>query len=322
MERKRDGFVPLGDVFGGLSVPVNALCKASPQAVYHWGREDQIKALVAARDADPDMGFMMRLLALCALPRTNPGDRLQYRRVNGPFTLIMTATGTAKLPYGTLPRLLLAWVCTEAVRTQSRTLKLGWSLSEFMRQLGLNPGSGGRNGGRTRLQNQMRRLFSTSVELSHESKQGLHIVADRIATETHLWWNPRRPDEPVLWNSTIRLGEEFYNEIVRHPIPLDLQILKAMKRSPLGLDLYLWLTYRTFGLGAPVRLTWRQLYRQFGSKAKTDKVTVDHFRTRMLRELRKLKIAWPELSYRTPRGSLELYPTPPRILPAISTDQG
>ena len=322
MERKRDGFVLLGDVFGGLGVPVNALRKVPPQAVYHWGREDQIKALVAARENEPEMGFMMRLLALCTLPRTNPGDRLQYRRVNGPFTLIMTATGTAKLPYGALPRLLLAWVCTEAVRTQSRTLKLGWSLSEFMRQLGLNPGSGGRTGGRTRLQNQMRRLFSTSVELSHENKQGLHIVADRIATETHLWWNPRRPDEPVLWNSTIELGEKFFNEIIAHPVPLDLQILKAMKRSPLGLDLYLWLTYRTFGLGAPVRLTWRQLYRQFASKAKTDKIAVDHFRTRMLRELRKLKIAWPELSYRTPRGSLELCPTPPRILPAISTDQG
>ena len=61
-------------------------------------------------------------MALCSLPRTNPGLQLQYKRVNGPYTLIMTAVGQTGLPYGNLSRLLLAWVCTEAVRTQSREL--------------------------------------------------------------------------------------------------------------------------------------------------------------------------------------------------------
>ena len=40
--------------------------------------------------------------------------------------------------------------------------------------------------------------------------------------------------------------------------------LTALKRSPLGLDLYLWLTYRTFALRAPKRISWASLYRQFG----------------------------------------------------------
>ena len=66
--------------------------------------------LVSASEADPDLGFMARLMALCSLPRSNPGNRLQYRRVNGPYTLIMTATGKHKLPFGNLPRLLLAWI--------------------------------------------------------------------------------------------------------------------------------------------------------------------------------------------------------------------
>ena len=46
----------------------------------------------------------------------------------------MSAGINNKLHYGTLPRLLLAWVCTEAVRTQSRELVLGDSLSVFMRK--------------------------------------------------------------------------------------------------------------------------------------------------------------------------------------------
>ena len=68
---------------------------------------------------------MARLLALCSLPRTNPKNRHEFKRVNGPYTLYMVAGGGNKLPYGTLPRLLLAWVCTEAVRTQSPELILG-----------------------------------------------------------------------------------------------------------------------------------------------------------------------------------------------------
>ena len=100
---------------------------------------------------------------LCSVPRANPGDRLQFKRVNGPYTLVMFSSGETKLPYGNIPRLLLAWVCTEAVRTQSRVLTLGDSLSEFMRKVGVYSTSGGTTGGRTRLRNQMKRLFAVRL---------------------------------------------------------------------------------------------------------------------------------------------------------------
>ena len=44
-------------------------------------------------------------------------------------------------------------------------------------------------------------------------------------------------------------------EIIRHPVPLDMNTLKALKRCSLGLDLHLWLVYRTFSLRAPQRIT-------------------------------------------------------------------
>ena len=116
---------------------MKVLREASPQALQHFTRFDQVDQLVGASEADGDTGFMARLLALCSLPCTNPGARLQYKRVSGPYKLIMTATGESKLPYSNLPRLLLVWVCTEAARTQSRELILGAPLSEFMRKLGL-----------------------------------------------------------------------------------------------------------------------------------------------------------------------------------------
>ena len=300
---------------------MKAIRDATPQALHHFTRFDQVNQLVTASEADPDLGFMARLMALCSLPRTNPGNRKEYKRVNGPYTLIMTAIGDNKLPFGSLPRLLLAWVCTEAVQTQSRELILGKSLSEFMRTLGMEPVGGGATGARTRLRNQLRRLFNAHVRLIHEHEHGEQFISSAIADRGEFWWNERKPDAPVLFDSKIRLGEDFFNEIIRHPVPIDMNTLTALKRCALGLDLYLWLTYRTFALRAPLRLTWQQVYRQFGlhpDKA-SDKNTVQMFRRNILRELKKIKMAWPGLNYSTAPGLLILHPSRPAIPP---TDQG
>ena len=84
---------------------MKALCESSPQARHHFTRLDQVEQLVRASEANPETGFIARLLALRSLPRTNPGHQLQYKRVNGPYTLIMTAVGQTGLPFGNLPRL-------------------------------------------------------------------------------------------------------------------------------------------------------------------------------------------------------------------------
>ena len=316
MQSKQDGLVPIGDALADLGGPVKAIREASPQALHHFTQADQVNLLVNASEAEPDLGFMARMLVLCSLPRANPGTQREYKRVNGPYTLAMTAGVNTKLPFGNLPRLLLAWICTEAVRTQSRELVLGRSLSDFMGKLGMAPVGGGPTGARTRLRNQMRRLFQCHVQLIREHERGAQFVSSAIADRGEFWWN--EPDQPSLWESKIYLGEQFFNEIIRHPVPLNLNTLKALKRSSLGLDFYLWLAYRTFTLRAPLRLSWRHLYRQFGADpAKAgDKRTVDNFRTKALRELKKIKLAWPELNYATAKGVLIVSPSTPSVLPA------
>ena len=143
MQRQRGELVPIGEVVSGLDdVLVPAIRDDSPQAVHHFTQANQVHQLVSASEADADLGFMARLMALCSLPRSNPGNQHQYKRVNGPYKLILSRTGEYKLPFGNLPRLLLAWVTTEAVRTQSRVLILGDSLSDFMRALGVYSDSG------------------------------------------------------------------------------------------------------------------------------------------------------------------------------------
>ena len=66
-----------------------------------------------ASETDPEPGFMARWLMLCTLPRSNPGSREKYVRRNGPYTLVMTAGHPHRRPFGNIPRLLAAWVCTD-----------------------------------------------------------------------------------------------------------------------------------------------------------------------------------------------------------------
>ena len=130
---------------------------------------------------------------------------------------------------------MLAWVSTEAVRTQSRELVLGRSLSKFMRALDIvSSDSGGASGIRTRLRNQMKRLFGCTVQLIYEDEHGEARVSSFIADRTEFWWNERKPDQPMLWESKIELSEKFFNEIINHPVPIDMNTLKALKRCAPG----------------------------------------------------------------------------------------
>ena len=271
----------------------------------------QVDRLVGASEATPDLAFLHRILTLCSLPRTNPGERLQYVRENGPCALVMIAGAKNKLPYGPLPRLMMAYVCRAAVQTRNPEVLLGNSLSDFMKELGMWP----RGSSRTRIREQMNRLFNASVSLIYENKRDRATVNAQIAASTEFWWNERKPEERSLWQSKVVLSHEFFNEIISHPVPLDMNILKALRRSPLGLDLYVWLNYRTFGLGQPCQLTWPQLYRQFGANPDraTNNRTVQDFRKDCLRELKNIKIAWPGLDYATPAGVLELRPSEPSV---------
>jgi hypothetical protein len=334
--RKKAGLVPVANLLPGFEslVPMAQEVERSEeltvQGRHHFNRSKQIDALQQIGEAHaPDMGFMTRMLTLCSLPRTDPGDRLQYVRRNGPYKLVMIAGGDNKLPFGNLPRLLLAWVCTEAKGSNDRNpdnpdkrkLYLGRSLSAFMQQLGIQSDSGGSRGDRTRLRRQIDRLFNAHMDLIYEDSQMKVSTGGRVATKTVLWWDYHNPDQTTLWKSWIEVSAELFNEIVAHPVPLDMNILKALRRSSLGLDIYMWLSYKTYNLYTkkqkPERLSWQRLYMQFGvdpTKAE-DKHVVDDFRKDALRELKKLKIAWPDLDYTTTKGCLEIRACPPSISP-------
>ena len=228
------------------------------------------------------LGFMARAMVQATLPHKKV-DGNEFERRNGNFTLSLLAPSKIGLPYGTVPRLLLAWVTTEAVKTKARELELGDSMASFMGELGMSP-TGGTKGDITRLKNQTRRLFASTVSASYEDASKVADIGYRLADESVLWWDSKSPEQAGLWRSTVTLSEKFFNEVIDRPVPIDMRAMKALKRSPMALDIYTWLTYRSSYLKQPTVIPWAALALQFGSNY----AQVRQFKAAFLTELRKV----------------------------------
>ena len=216
----------------------------------------------SAKDAGM-VGYMARAMVQATLPHSCPKTN-EFTRKNGNYSLTIWSPKEIGLPYGSIPRLLLAWLTTEAVRTQDRTLVLGDTLSSFLKELDLGR-TGGVRGDITRLRNQMRKLFSATIACDYHDKQRDAGYGFRIARRYETWWTPQTPDQAGLWQSTVTLDEDFFEEIISSPVPIDLRVLKGLRKSPLALDLYSWLTYRNSYLNKPTLIPWESLQMQFGS---------------------------------------------------------
>lgn len=266
------------------------------------------------------LGFMARALVQATMPHKNPGDVVAWGRENGSFSMVMQP-GVIKhdnefkkigLPYGSYPRLLLAWLTTEAVRTKNQTIILGDSLSSFMNQLEIIP-TGGRWGSIIRLKDQMRRLFSAFICCTYENRENnSSIQAGKnlyVASGYELWWEPTSPNQTSLWQSTVTLGSDFYSEIINQPVPIDMRALKALKGSSMRLDIYTWLTYRMSYLKTKTCIPWEALQVQFGCDFKRTRDFKAHF----LNHLRAVHVVYPEAKVENINAGLLLCPSKPHI---------
>ena len=271
-----------------------------------------------------DVSYLASQLVQVTLPHSDPGDVPHWTRTNGNLTLsiirakVDTESGElVGYPYGTIPRLLLYWITSEATRTKSRTLTLGRSLAQFMEEVGLNSNS--RSGARSdarRLREQMHRLFGSAISFvysekvglaRHESFHNLHIVS-----KADLWWEPRNPMQGNLWESQIELSADFFDAVTSSPVPLDLRALKALHHSSLALDLYAWATYKSFLLkrkGQTQFVTYQSLLEQLGAEYADKK----NFKKKLLAALKQVQVVYPGFVYKQGRGGLILYPGRPAI---------
>lgn len=261
------------------------------------------------------VGYFPRPFIQCTLPHRDAGAVVAFARSAGKFRLILQPLIDKKkgkvinygLPYGTIPRLILAWLSTEVVKTKSREIPLGESLSAFMRQLDMVP-TGGRWGSITRLREQVKRLFTCSFSVVYDNHKRFATAGFKLASKAQFFWDTIKPDQSSLFGSTITLSDEFYQELIAHPVPLDMRILKELRTSPLALDLYNWLTYRVSYLHGETVIPWSALQEQFGADYKEPRM----FRFNLIKQLERVISLYPARLSITD-GGLKILPSSPSV---------
>ena len=301
---KRDEHSKTGEASGsGLSPRYERMIED------YWAIEQQ-----DARSAGA-LGFMTRTLAQATLPHTDPKlpAGTLYSRSTGQLTLnIAPTTKRYGVPFGSIPRITLAWICTEAVRTKEPVLVLGRSQREFLDKLQLH------NNGRdiARMREQCMRLFRAVISVEYEDERGEQSKRLPITNTDTVFWH-RQPDVQSLWTSTLELTHEFFSEVTSRPVPMDLRVYHALSKSPLAMDIYTWLTYRMFLLrvsGKPmVRVPWAGLMSQLGAGYPNTRVGLNNFRAKFRTRLKEVLLFYPEAYGHVVDDGTHLKLTPTRL---------
>lgn len=319
--------------------------RAPGDAVPQWGRElIEAQLAIDAEDAAQagQLGFMARAMVIATMPHKDPKLQTFYRK-NGNFSLRMTAGAGGGIPYGIYPRLLMSWVTTEAVRRRERTIVIDESMGWFIKNvLGVSASTGGRSGSLTRITEQMKRLFGAMITAEYEldakrySLQNVVIAnslnldkremsqvwnanaprigeAPQILTKpenAHALWTPQSEEDAGKWFSHIELSQRFFDEIIERPVPIDLRAYTALRKSPLAMDVYTWLTFRmSYATRKTRAIQWESLQWQMGSGyAFTEQGTRD-FKKAFLKALQAAHVVYPQAKFEVADNGLVLLPS-------------
>lgn len=264
-----------------------------------------------------DRGFSAKLWAQVSIPYLEPptGTTVWERR-NGDVTLRMQPAliddpvsgvkNIPKFPYGVAPRHALTWMATEAKRTNSRELEIGASVSEFLRKIGMT--QSGPNA--KKIPDQLNRIFGSQVTVNGVGREGLSTLhaGDRlpILDNIRLW--TRRDgeiDDSGRWQSTVKLSEAFFDSIMENAVPIDLNVLRHIRNSPMQIDIYIWATHKASFTERPTPIKWETLALQFGSNFSR----VRAFREKFAKHLQTISLMYPDLNYELTSRHLIIKPS-------------
>jgi hypothetical protein len=112
---------------------------------------------------------------------------------------------------------------------------------------------------------QLSRLSAALIRLGITKGERAFQIDTKIVTAFDLWF-PKDERQRVLWPSTVRLSEEYFQSLSQHAVPLDERAVAALSHSAMALDVYAWLAQRLhrIPLGKSQFVPWKSLKDQFG----------------------------------------------------------
>jgi hypothetical protein len=281
--------------------------------------------LIDAAAADPALQsvlFQHTIFCQTGMPYRDPGPEARtWKRSNGIATLMISAGSVIDprindfvdvgLPFGPKPRLILAHLNTEALRSGSSEIETERTLTRFVSH-GLHLDA---NGHTMRvIKDQLARLSACTIRLGMvKDGQGVQVQA-QIVTAFNVWLE-KDHRQRVLWPSTIRLSAEYFESLQKHAVPLDETHLAALSHSAMALDVYAWLAQRLHRIdrNKPGFIPWVSVADQFGG---------GYDRLRAFRAVFKVALDQVLAVYRTAKvstsaGGLTLRNSPPPVAPRL-----
>jgi hypothetical protein len=124
-------------------------------------------------------------------------------------------------------------------------------------------------------------------------------------------WNPQDLEEAGTWRSTLRLNQAFFKECMDSPVPIYIRAYKALRTSPMAMDLYTWVTYRMSYASKRQAIRWEPLMMQFGSGYGGGELTsraVRDFKKAFLNSMQMVLGVYPTLKLEVTETGMALLP--------------
>ena len=208
---------------------------------------------------------------MTALPHSRIPDNEAWRLENGNIVLLVEPGRRASLgqadefvgvPYGPTARLIMIYLQSEALRTNSRNIELGKSMNDWFGRMDKKAG-----GNTYKLVRQQAERIATCRFSFHSERDGMRAIRNQsIVDEGLLFLDGAVPDmrQQSLFREGVVLSESFYKALKDHAVPLEERAIRHISNSSMAIDTYCWLAYRLHVLKRPTPISWNALHAQFG----------------------------------------------------------
>jgi len=262
--------------------------------------------------------YQHTVLCQTGLPYRNPGPEVRrWERQNGRAFLEIEAGRAMNpeegrfvdlaLPFGPKARLILIHLNAEAIRTGQPVVEVEDSMTAFVKRLLRNDPNGREI--RT-FKDQLGALSTSMIRLAVADGERAFQVDTKVVTAFDLWF-PKNANQRVLWPSTVRLSQDYFDSLARHAVPLDERAVAALAHSAMGLDIYTWLAQRLHRVptGKPQFIPWPALHSQFGHSYSR----LRKFREVFLATLKAVKTQYPAAKIEADRKGVTLRNSAPPV---------
>lgn len=305
------------------AAPLPAVVAPKPNTKPLTQRQERLVKTAAEiageRPDEDDRAYMHSIMCQVGLPRSKV-EGTSFERRSGSVALLVEAGSLydgknfvqQPIPYGPMPRLMLAWMNTYAVRYNTPEIPVGDSASEFLRMLGKNT-NGGRNSAFTTFKKQVQAISACRMTLGFNVDGKAKTYKGQPIDKFDAWIDKSGDAQSPFWPGVITFSTDYYETLKDHAVPIDLRAFMSLKGSALAMDIYTTLAQRLHRLsGRPLILHWVSLRAQFGQEYKGVNADKD-FKDAFLLQLKKVLAVYPQARVKQVKGALMLMPSPPPI---------